>query len=308
MSPPASLPPEGPHPAEALSALVDGELPADERAAVAAHVERCPECSEELRAVRAVRDALRALPAVEPPPGFLDRLVADLARRGTPRRRLALTGTAAVVAAAALLVVLVPSVTGLGRYRPEVEQALLRHVASVSALAAVGSTTADGGPSPLVLSEPVTPSTALPREPEDLPAPYLAPPELAGGYRLVDVFAHPDGVQLVYERGRYGLSVFEHPGELDPQGLAPRGEPVEGDPAAWRWESDGVAGRVVVLERDGVVVTAVGDEPGDAVLSAARSVPEARPLSLVQRLRRAAAQVLRELSPSSAPPQPPAAA
>lgn len=307
MNPPGSLPPEGPHPAEALSALADGELPAGERAAVVPHVEACPECSEELRAVRAVRDALRALPAVDPPPGFLDRLVGDLDRRAAPRRRPALIGIA-VAAAAALLVVLVPSVTGLGRYRPEVEQALLRHVASVSALAAAGSTTADGGPTPLVLPEPVTPSTALPRDPEDLPAPYLAPPELAGGYRLVDVFAHPDGVQLVYERGRYGLSVFESPGELDPQGLAPGGQPVEGDPATWRWESDGVAGRVVILERDGVVVTAVGDEPGDAVLLAARSVPEARPLSLVQRLRRAAAQVLQELSPSSAPPQPPVAA
>lgn len=274
---------------------------------VAAHVEDCRECTEELRAVRAVRDALRALPPVEPPPGLLDRLVADLARRGAFRRQPALIGTAVAAAAAALVVVLVPSVTGFDRYRPQVDQAMVRHVASVSALAAVGATTADGGPNPLVLPEPVTPSTAPPREPGDLPAPYRAPPELAGGYRLVDAFAHPDGVQVVYERGRYGLSVFESPGELDPEGMAPRGELVEGDPATWRWESDGVAGRVVVLERDGVVVTAVGDEPGDAVLSAARSVPEARPLSLVQRVRRAAAQVLRELSPSSGPP-PPAAA
>lgn len=295
MSPPDSRP-EGSHPAEALSALADGELAADERAAVSAHVEGCPECAEELRAVRGVRDALRALPPVEPPPGLVDRLVADLARPGAPRRRPALIGTAVTVAAAALLVVLVPSVAGLHRYRPQVEQALLRHVASVSALAAVGSTTADGGPSPLMLPEPVTPSTAPPREPGDLPAPYLAPPELAGGYRLVEAFAHPDGVQVVYERGRYGLSVFESPGELDPEGLE-GARPVPGDNATWRWQAEGVAGRVVVLQRGGVVVTAVGDEPGDAVLSAARSVPEARPLSLMQRLRQAAAQALRELSP-----------
>ena len=301
---PASWP-EGSHPAEALSALADGELAPGERATVAAHVESCPQCTEELRVVRAVRDALRALPPVEPPPGVLDGLVADLAGLGAPGRRPALIGLA--VAAAALLVVLVPSVAGFDRYRPRVEQAMVRHVASVSALAAVGATTADGGPNPLVLPEPVTPSTAPPRDPGDLPAPYLAPPELAGGYRLVDAFAHPDGVQVVYERGRYGLSVFESPGELDPEGLE-GGRPVQGDNATWRWDAEGIAGRVVVLERGGVVVTAVGDEPGDVVLSAARSVPEARSLSLVQRLRRAAAQVLRELSPSSGPPPPPAAA
>ncbi|MBW3548355.1 MAG: zf-HC2 domain-containing protein [Actinobacteria bacterium] len=305
MSPPASWP-EGSHPAEALSALADGELAGGERATVAAHVQGCPECTEELRAVRAVRDALRALPPVEPPAGLLDRLVADLAGRGGPRRRPALIGTA-MAAAAALVVVLVPSVAGFDRYRPQVEQAMVRHVASVSALAAVGATTADGGPNPLVLPEPVTPSTAPPREPGDLPAPYLAPPELAGGYRLVDAFAHPDGVQVVYERGRYGLSVFESPGELDPEGLE-GGQPVRDDDPTWRWHAEGVAGRVVVLERGGVVVTAVGDEPGDAVLSAARSVPEARPLSLVQRLRRAAALALRALSASSGPPPPPAGA
>lgn len=308
MTPSASWP-RGRHPGEALSALADGELPAGERSVVAAHVEGCPECAGELRALRAVRDALRALPAVEPPPGFPDRLVTDLGRRAGPRRQPALLGTAAAMAVAAVaLVLLAPSLMGLGRYRPEVQQALVRHVASVSALAAVGSTTADGGATDLGLSPPVTPSTAVPREVEDLPEPYLAPSELAGGYRLVDAFAHPDGLHLVYERGRYALSVFETPGELDPAGLPPGGRPVQGDTATWRWESDGVAGRVVVLARDGMVVTVVGDEPGDAVLFAARSLPEAPPPSAVQRLRRAAAQVLRELSPSSTPVRPPAGA
>ncbi len=296
------------HPTEALSALADGELPDHERDHVAAHVERCPECAGELRAVRAVRDAVRSLPAVEPPPAFLDRLVADLAEGAAPRPRPAPLGAAVAVAIAAALVLLAPSVTGFGRYRPEVQQALRRHVASVSAMAAVGSTTADGGPAPLAPPVPVTPSTAPPRDIEDLPPPYRAPRELAGGYRLVDAFAHPDGVQLVYERGRYGLSVFETPGELDPTGLTPEGQLAQRGTPAWRWEADGVAGRVVVLERAGVVVTAVGDEPGDAVLSAVSSVPEARPLSVVQRLRRAAARVLRELSPSLARLRQPGAA
>jgi anti-sigma factor RsiW len=290
----------GGHPADALSGLIDDELPAGERDAVAAHVQGCPACADELRGLRAVRAAVRALPPVEPPPGLLDRLVADSAQGAGSRRRPTrrATATATAVATAVALVLLVPALSGLGPYRPEVEQALLRHVASMSALSAVGATTADGGPRPLAAPAPVTPSTAPPHELDDLPAPYQAPAELAGGYRLVDAFSHPEGIQLVYERGRYGLSVFETPGELDPAGLAPRARVVQGPAPAWRWDADGVDGRLVVLEREGMVVTAVGDEPGDAVLAAASSLPEPRPLSVGQRLRRTATQVLRALSPS----------
>jgi anti-sigma factor RsiW len=301
VSPPGTWPAGG-HPADALSGLIDDELPAGERDVVAAHVQRCPECAEELRGLRAVRAAVRALPPVEPPPGLLDRLVADPAWAARPRRRpprrATATATVTAVAMAVALVLLVPALSGSGPYRPEVERAVVRHVASVSALSAVGATTADGGPRPLAAPAPVTPSTAPPHELDDLPAPYQAPAELAGGYRLVDAFSHPEGIQLVYERGRYGLSVFETPGELDRAGLAPRARVVEGPAPAWRLDADGMDGRLVVLEREGMVVTAVGDEPGDAVLAAASSLPEPRPLSVGQRLRRTATQVLRALSPS----------
>lgn len=60
---------------------------------------------------------------------------------------------------------------------------------------------------------------------------------------------------------------------------------------------DEIAGRVVVFERDGVVVTVVGDEPGEAVTDAARSVPEPRPLSLAQRVSDAGVGVFEALSP-----------
>lgn len=114
----------------------------------------------------------------------------------------------------------------------------------------------------------------------------------------MEAFTHPEGLQLVYRDGRYGLSVFEAPGRLDVADLPPDGRRVDvAGVAGWRWESDEVDGRVVVFERDGLVVTVIGDEPGQAVTEAARSVPAPRPLSLAQQVNEAGLSLFEALSP-----------
>jgi anti-sigma factor RsiW len=81
------------HPADALSALLDGELSREEAGRVRAHLTECDECTIELEQVQVARTWLRALPTVEPPFGFYERLL------GTRRRRR--WAAASVIAAAA---------------------------------------------------------------------------------------------------------------------------------------------------------------------------------------------------------------
>jgi anti-sigma factor RsiW len=64
------------HLGDALSALLDGELAPPQADAARAHVVSCPECAGELEAVSQARTWVRALPPVEPPFGFYDRMLA----------------------------------------------------------------------------------------------------------------------------------------------------------------------------------------------------------------------------------------
>ncbi|MGI8426800.1 MAG: anti-sigma factor family protein [Actinomycetota bacterium] len=50
---------------ESLSALLDGELDARERRAIAQHLEGCSECSDQLQSIKAVAGQLEALPDLE---------------------------------------------------------------------------------------------------------------------------------------------------------------------------------------------------------------------------------------------------
>ncbi|PWJ02594.1 hypothetical protein DKG34_37600 [Streptomyces sp. NWU49] len=84
-----------------------GVLPAQERAAALAHLQRCPACLENVRELaRTADELLHLIPGREPPGGFETRVLQRIGlsprrRRRTLRQRFAL-GLAAAVAAASL--------------------------------------------------------------------------------------------------------------------------------------------------------------------------------------------------------------
>jgi hypothetical protein len=104
---------------ESLGALVLGQLPADERAAVRAHVERCGDCRSELARLEPVAEALllvdpeqvEAAPA--PPRSLAYRVAKGIAAERIARRRSRLrigvgVATAAAAVAALVLALLLP--------------------------------------------------------------------------------------------------------------------------------------------------------------------------------------------------------
>ncbi len=112
---------------ESLGAHALGQLPEEERAALEAHLEGCPECRAELEFIV---DTARLLPLADPdrfgatapqPPSALgDRIAATIRseRRSVRRRRLRLSlaagGVTAAVAAAVLAIFVLPTGSGPG--------------------------------------------------------------------------------------------------------------------------------------------------------------------------------------------------
>lgn len=116
-----------------------------------------------------------------------------------------------------------------------------------------------------------------------LPPPYVTPMRLAGSYERVGVYRQADAVHVLYSDGLYGLSVFEQPGRINWDAL-PAGETVRiGGGRGHRYSWAG--GHVVLWESRSTAWTVVGDGPLDQVVAAARSLPSARSLSTMQRLR-----------------------
>ena len=95
---------------EQLSAYVDGELDASERAGLEAHVAGCAECTRALDAIRATLTDLATLPVPQLDAGSIaaidDRIAAErIARRSFTRRRGWTTGAAAAGIVIALVAV-----------------------------------------------------------------------------------------------------------------------------------------------------------------------------------------------------------
>jgi hypothetical protein len=109
---------------ESLGAHALGQLPEEERAALEAHLEGCPECRVELESLAGVTrllplaDPERFGTAPSPPPALADRVAATIrAERRSQRRRrlrlgLAFSGATAAVAAAALALFVLPGGSG----------------------------------------------------------------------------------------------------------------------------------------------------------------------------------------------------
>ena len=105
-----------------------GILGSEERAALAAHALRCPDCRREVDAyARLGQDLMDVIPAAEPPPGFSRKVLAGLPPVRRTRRLRRLGAAAAVVAAAAVAVVTGVSLTN-GPHQPaQAEATLVSH-------------------------------------------------------------------------------------------------------------------------------------------------------------------------------------
>jgi hypothetical protein len=255
------------HPSDLLSGFLDGELPDDVAEQVEVHCLLCSACALELDAARFARRDLRHLPAIEPPPGFLDALLAPASRLSRPPERAPQRtrwwlGNAAVAVTVGLVLVVAGTggTDGVAAASMTVGEAVEQHVAIASAMS-------DAADAPFVAPPRVT----------ELDRPYLAPTELAG-YRLVDAYEVHGGVQLLYERGADGLSVFQVRGSARRSSAVIGGFPVE------------------VVDHDGLTLTIVGDGPGAPVAAAVEQLDDER--SRPSRLRRACGDVLEVLSPA----------
>lgn len=154
---------------EQHSALLDGELPAAERARVEAHLAACAECSAELARLARMLGMLHALPAERAPVGFVDRVRA--ATRPTPWyvrawRGLTQPWRLKLPLEAAVLVIVALGAVYVFQKTPELQQAARSEVPAPS------STPAPAPAAPPPAQEPTRAKPAA-------PAPAAAPPSSA---------------------------------------------------------------------------------------------------------------------------------
>jgi len=127
---------------------------------------------------------------------------------------------------------------------------------------------------------------------DEVPQPFPAPPELAGGYTRLGAYQRGPAVQVLYGDGVRTLSVFSQLGEAEASALPAGGErlAVSGSPGRrWTW----AGGQVVTWSERGTTTTVVGDGPPAEVLAAARSIPEPARPGFLARLRKASRHVVR---------------
>lgn len=263
------------HPDDRLSAYLDGELDDVERAAVDEHVATCPACRAELDGERAVRSLLRALPPVDPPPGFYERLLAvgfDVGPSARSHRRR--FGWANVAATAAAWVAFM-GIAGSGTVTPS----------PVAAADVIGTTAAQA----MSLAAPPAP---MPPQAAEAAARYSVPNTLAGAYRLVGFEQAGDAHQALFSDGDTLLRVQLVPGRLDWRRLpTPRPVTVNGAPA-WQVRTDDAD--VLLVQLDGAVMVVAGPpeapDPGTVAGELTPRLPEDR--SVRARLTGAARSLL----------------
>jgi anti-sigma factor RsiW len=263
---------------ELLDAYLDDELTDEERGAVDGLLVGSAEARAELAAIDRVRSVVRGLPDVDAPFGFYERLTRSTPsarRRGTHRRRApgVVFSVVGAVAAAIVLVVAIAPVTD--RFAPPVEELTERHAMLASAT-------------------PATPEGYTSMAADDLDhmsEPYEMPAAAANGYEPMAAYRAPEGLHLVYRNGASIVSVFEQKGHVRWTGLPDAGSrlTMDGDQA---WAMTMPTADVVVLARDGLVVTVLGGAHDD-VVALAEAVPDPPSPSLPDRMGEACAWVAR---------------
>jgi Putative zinc-finger len=121
------------HLGERLSAFLDGELIADERAEVEAHLRQCAACARELEELGAVDAMARELP-VQAPPGYFEALPGRVRSRVRARRRPRPVMVWMATAAAAILVAVIAPLTLTLRHAPQPARAPAMAPEAVDAL------------------------------------------------------------------------------------------------------------------------------------------------------------------------------
>lgn len=115
--------------AEALDVYLDGELPLDQRSAIAKHLEECPGCARESSRRRAFRVRLREATRSAPLPVDLASNI-DRTLQTTLRNRLPHVGMMALAAAAMLAICIVVWRVEFHQPRPLEQDAYLEQVSS----------------------------------------------------------------------------------------------------------------------------------------------------------------------------------
>lgn len=254
------------HLGDVLSALVDGELTADEEVAARHHLDGCDACRDELAATEATAALVRGLPGVDAPFGFYERLLRRRGFAASDRRRLRVGLAVATTAAAVALVVGMVANLSEAEVAPAVDDMVEVHQAGF------------------------VPSSGFDEmAPDEEPAAEV-PIELGDGFERQAVYERTsdDVVAVTYRSGSHRVSVFEQAGDLDPDGLAPAMESMADD--AWAMEAGDL--HAVVIDRGRVVYTVVSDASMGEMLVVAGDLPAAGPPSLLQRARYAGAEVV----------------
>jgi hypothetical protein len=124
---------------ELLAAYVDGALPEPERSAVAAHLDACRSCREEVALAAHARRALRALPEEPVPAGTIEPVLREVVAEigGARRVRVVrwLSGAAVAAAVLAVLAIALPELGG-GGAAPPADEASAPREAGLPAAAA----------------------------------------------------------------------------------------------------------------------------------------------------------------------------
>jgi Putative zinc-finger len=250
----------GVHLDEALSGYLDGELDPHGRQHAEDHLATCAECRSQLDALNRVRSVLRGASQVEPPPGFIERVVRER------RRRRFIPAIAAVAGLAAVwLLVLGVIAAGPLKIEPPVGDI-------ATAQAGLGGRAVPSRAPERVEGDEISFEVS---DEEDIPAAYDPPDEVAGT-DLVEVFraTNEKGWLAVYEDDGSMIVVYEQLGEYQVGELPSGGEQFEID-GSRAWRSDDVEGRiVVVVQRGWMVYTLAGEVDVDRLVELAGALPE----------------------------------
>lgn len=182
------------HPEEQLSAYLDGELPAEERAVVEAHLRTCGACARALAEMRAIDAASRILP-VEAPEGYFDALPGRVRRRVQAGRTTAPRRALWAVAAAAVLAAVVTPVVLRRAPAPAAQPVPLED--------SVPPATLPAAPAPPATSQPAVKAEAAPErgfaEPKRPAPPAAEPPPAAAPVPAATAAPTPP---LAFRKGR----------------------------------------------------------------------------------------------------------